>query len=421
MSHDVLRRMVSPPPPAPEDVPISSTRAMRLAVTRAADKTHDMPITVSGMREEVLELEAMLALIDDEMMLVGMVEHGVLQGVSALDLQLRSALIEVQTIGLVLASGVDDRPATGTDAMMAEPLLNAILKHLTETTPRTPLEGWGFGLSPQGQVESKRAAGLILPERPYRVIQMTIDLQVDGRQGALILALPDHVSQSIDVPAPTPVDADWTTRFQAAVNAAPVRLAAELHRFKAPLHAVQDFAVDQVIPLTGCDVTSVKLRATDGRKVVTARLGQSGGMRAVRIEQAAAPNMDDLAPFGEDTDLGLPMLHGAGEAEGDHLEQGIETDSATAGGGAALSMTEIDMNMPVTPDDIPATDEGFATITDASGLDETGETARMLDEMEAAIAAGTKAQAAWDEEASAAAPLDWSAELGSAVDDDPTE
>ncbi|MEL6571979.1 MAG: hypothetical protein AAFQ64_09990, partial [Pseudomonadota bacterium] len=242
VSHDVLRRMVSPPPPAPEDVPITSSRAMRLAVTRAADKTHAMPLTVTGLEEEVRDLDAMLETITADMLLVGMVKDQVLMGLAALDTQLRSALIEMQTVGTVLPGPPDDRPPTGTDATMAEPLLGSILAHLSETAARTPLDGWGQGLSPLGRVTNTRAAGLILPERPYRIVRMMIDLQVDGRQGKLLMALPDHLTLTAPAEAPD-VDVDWSTRFQTAVNAAPVRLAAELHRFKAPLVAVETMAV----------------------------------------------------------------------------------------------------------------------------------------------------------------------------------
>lgn len=303
---------------------------MRLAVTRAADKTHAMPLTVTGLEEEVRDLDAMLETITADMLLVGMVKDQVLMGLAALDTQLRSALIEMQTVGTVLPGPPDDRPPTGTDATMAEPLLGSILAHLSETAARTPLDGWGQGLSPLGRVTNTRAAGLILPERPYRIVRMMIDLQVDGRQGKLLMALPDHLTLTAPAEAPD-VDVDWSTRFQTAVNAAPVRLAAELHRFKAPLVAVETMAVDHVIPLTGCHVASVKLRAADGRAVATARLGQSGGMRAVRIEQADLPGMEDLADLAGEASQGLAMMASSNAPDldvGGGMDFGGESEAA---------------------------------------------------------------------------------------------
>lgn len=411
VSHDVLRRMVSPPPPAPEDVPITSSRAMRLAVTRAADKTHAMPVSVTGIEEEVRDLDAMLEAIAPDMLLVGMVQDQVLMGLAALDTQLRGALIEVQTVGSVLPGPPDDRPPTGTDATMAEPLLEAILAHLSETATRTPLDGWGQGLSPMGRVESTRAAGLILPERPYRIVTMSIDLQVDGRQGKLLMALPDHLTLSKPVEGPK-VDVDWSARFQTAVNAAPVRLTAELHRFKASLIAVETMAVDQVIPLTGCHVASVKLRAADGRAVATARLGQSGGMRAIRIEQADLPGMEDLADLTGEASPGLAMMSAPNSADldmGGSMDFSDENDvSLDFGMGAAPNLASSEaFDGAEAGSDV---EDGFASSEVAAA--ESDETTRMLDEMEAAIAIDDA------EGSDAAAPLDWSDELGPSQTED---
>jgi flagellar motor switch protein FliM len=270
---------------------------MRLAVTRAADKTHQIAIGVLGLREELVSLEDLIAMLAPELMLIAINDDGAMMGVAAMDLQLRSALIEAQTVGKIIASNPDDRPATRTDASMASPLLNAILAQMGETTPRTPLDGWGEGLLPGGLVADARAAGLVLPERSYRVVRMTLDLQAAERQGDLLLAMPDHRTVA-PIPETRKEDSDWKTRFQATVNAAPVRLDAELHRFKMPLFAVRSIQVGQVLPLTGCHVTSVKLRARDGRKVATARLGQSGGMRAIRVERAIVADMTDLDQLG---------------------------------------------------------------------------------------------------------------------------
>ncbi len=403
VSHDVLRRMVSPPPPAPEDVPITSSRAMRLAITRAADKTHDLAIGVLGLREELVSLDDLLGMLAPDLMLIAMTQDGPMVGVAALDLQLRSALIEAQTVGKIIAADPDDRPPTRTDATMAVPLLASIIAKLQETTPRTPLDGWGQGIVPGALVANARTAGLILAERPYRVIRVTLDLQTAERQGDLLLAMPDHL-----VAAPTQEipqeDGDWTARFQATVNASPVRLDAELHRFKLPLFAAESLQVGQVLPLTGCMVTSIKMRAKDGRKVATARLGQSGGMRAIRIEQAAAPDMSDLDQLGDAANReGLPVP--------DH-DLGFVADNADTGfgddDGGMMDMAGLAMDAEAAPMDTFGTDDATEALDDIEAA---------LD-LEGAIADAGPDAAAWgleDEGAELpamgqATALDWSEE-----------
>lgn len=304
VSHDVLRRMVSPPPPAPEDVPITSSRAMRLAITRAADKTHNMVMNVGGLREETLSLEDTLAAQNPDHMLMAVIKEDAVIGIAALDTQLRSALIEVQTVGKVLAIHPEDRAPTNTDASMAEPLLAAILQHMEETTQRTPLEGWGQGVVISGQIPSVRSAGLILPDLTYRVIRMSLDLAVADRVGELVFAMPDAKGPVV-TETQTIETEDWATRFQRTVNASSVRLDAQLHRFKLPLYVAEGLEVGQVLPLPGCQVSSLKLMARDGRMVATARLGQSGGMRAIRVEAATVPVMEDLGQIGQGPHMAL--------------------------------------------------------------------------------------------------------------------
>lgn len=410
VSHDVLRRMVSPPPRAPEDVPITSSRAMRLAVTRAADTTHRLALSVTQLREEVLDLDTMLAGIADDFMLVGMVDDTrTLLGLAAIDAGLRSALIEIQTIGKVLTGGVDDRPPTATDAKMAEPVLAAILHHLNETAERTPLDGWGQGLAPMGRVTDTRSAGLVLPEGDYRVLRLELDLRVEGRTGALIMALPDQAKRAVPL-SDKEEQGDWDTLFQKAVNAAPVSLDAELHRFQSPLEAVQGFSVGDVIPLVGCDVTSVKLRARDGRKIATARLGQAGGKRAIRVEAAVAQDLSSLSSLGtsaaEAEDAGLMAISAMGE------NAGVLEDAADRGGTDGIDAWSEEV---ATEDPDLAISAPMNSVEDnASGVDQSLDWSAALEEGDEESASPS----GWDAKAAEAAPLDWSSELGE--DDTPS-
>lgn len=344
VAHDVLRRMASPSPPAPEDVPITSSRAIRLAITRAADTTHDFAVSVSSLREEVLTLDNLLAAFEPELMLIGMGTDGSVTGLAALDLNMRAAVLELQTVGDVLPDTPEDRPPTGTDARMAEPLIAGFLAHLQDTAERTPLDGWGLGFSVGDKIASTRAAGLILEDGKYRLIRLSLDLGVGDRMAELSIALPCRAESAPKVVKPE-VTGDWDTRFRTVVEGSPARLDAVLHRFKLPLFEAEKLAVGQVVPLPGCTVSSVKLLAGDGRKVATARLGQSGGMRAIRIEAAPQVDMVDMDRLGG---ADMPALSGMDMAMGGD-EPAIDMKM---GGGmmdadpSADDMATADMDMP---------------------------------------------------------------------------
>jgi flagellar motor switch protein FliM len=308
VAHDVLRRMASPPPPAPEDVPITSSRAIRLAITRAADKTHGFSLSVSSLREEVLSLDGLLEALEPSLMLIGMKSDDRVAGLAALDLNMRAAVIEVQTIGNVLEAAPEERAPTGTDARMAEPIVSAFLTHLQATATRTALDGWGLGFEVGDRIETTRAAGLILDDGQYRLIRLTLDLGIGDRQAEMTIALPSRDEDRGKVMEPE-VTGDWESRFRTVVDGSPAHLDAVLHRFKLQLQQAENLTVGQILPLPGCTVSSVKLMAKDGRKVATARLGQSGGMRAVRIEAAPQLNMSEMDYIKEEMELGgLPAL-----------------------------------------------------------------------------------------------------------------
>ena len=324
--------MATPPAPDPEQVPLTSSRAVRLALTRAADKTLNMVVSVLGLREETLNLDDLLESLDPAHMLVALERDGQMVGLAAVDLQLRAATIEAQTVGQVLATAPDERAPTGTDAEMLAPLLRAFMIHLEGTAPGTPLDGWMTGVSVGSRVSSARAAGLVLPQDSYRTVRLTVDLCVGDRQAELLLTLPG-VSQIVPKLPPLPEeDADWNTRFKAMVNDSPVTLDAVLHAFKMPLFEAEALHVGQVVPLPGCTVGSVRLISPDGRKMLTARLGQSAGMRAVRLEAPEGAQISDITGLGGAMGLPVPdtgfgMDDGMGMMGGDDAPMAFEMDA----------------------------------------------------------------------------------------------
>ena len=346
LAHDVLRRMATPLPPAPEDVPVTSSRAIRLAITRAADKTHDMVVSVNSLQEEVMSLEDLLGSLGPELMLLAMMSGNQILGIAAVGGELRSALMELQTIGRVLDLPAEERAPTRTDARMSEPLLNAFLSDLKETAIQTPLDGWGHNFVVGEKMETTRAVGLILEDGPYHVIRISLDLGVADRVSELSIALPHLAKAASTVTKAEPVG-DWDAQFKTVIDSSPAQLTAQLHRFNLPLYQAENLSVGQVLPLPGCTVGSVKLLACDGRRVATARLGQSGGMRAVRIEAAPHLQMEDMDNLGVSQERGgLPSM-GLGEepiSMGDDMPMmAVEID--------AEEDAPVDVAMPLSWDD----------------------------------------------------------------------
>jgi flagellar motor switch protein FliM len=272
--------------------PLTTSRAVRLALVKAASDAGGLVLRVASTADDVGQLDDLLGGLDKGLMLVGLDRRGALAGFVAVDMQLRAAMVEVQTTGRLLDQPADDRPATGADKALCDPLLVAFLSALPPAVMGTAYEGWVDDVTVGDRLADSRLAGLLLEDGDYRVLRMNVELGSGDRQGEVMLVLPVQAAPMMpEEPAPV---MDWDTAFSAAVQDAPAMLTARLHQFKMPLGRAQALRVGQVVPLPGCTVNSVRLIATDGRCVAQAKLGQSAGYRAVRIELAPGPEMDDL-------------------------------------------------------------------------------------------------------------------------------
>ncbi len=310
----ILRRMAGQAVCTPPASPLTTSRAVRLALVKAATDAAGLVLRVASTADDVGRLDDLLGGLDAGLMLVGLDRHGQLVGFVAIDTQLRAAVVEVQTTGRLIDQPADDRPATGTDKALCDPLLAAFLTALPPAVIGTAYEGWVDGVTVGDRLADSRLAGLLLADGDYRVLRMSVELGTADRRGEVMLALPvQAVTPAPEAPAPM---LDWDTAFAAAVQDAPATLTARLHRFKMPLGQAQALQVGQIVPLPGCTVNSVRLISPDGRSVAQAKLGQLAGHRAVRIEMPPGTDMDDLVsasvalpevalPFGDTDDSAI--------------------------------------------------------------------------------------------------------------------
>ena len=297
----ILRRMAGMVASGSDPDPLTSSRAVRLVLAKVAQDCAGLPLAVSSVAEDIDDLDGMLAGLSNDLMLVGVHRDSDLVGLLGVDMELRAAVLEIATTGALLAQPAETRNPTGTDRLLCDPLLKGFLEGFPQAVRGTAYDHWADGVTAGDRLPDTRVAGLTLHDDRYRTVQMTVQLGQTDRQGMLLLALPLPRKPTEDVvPAAAPRH-DWADAFRAVVESAPATLDAQLHRFTLPLSALQELRVGTVLPLDGCSVASVRLRGGDGRVVARARLGQSGGMRAIRIEAPPAPDLHELgtgAPLG---------------------------------------------------------------------------------------------------------------------------
>ena len=310
----ILHRMTAKPEQAAPAVPLTVSRAVRLAVTRAAQTRIALTLQVSSIAESLADLDGVLAELNGGSVILALGEGAgdaaAVSGVVVCDPGLCAAAVEMLTTGRVSPKPVDERAVTRADVALISPFLSGLLEELGETTPRTALDGWVDDIVLGRRLADARATGFVLSEQTYRIVHVAIALAGGERQGSLMLALPTQgamVAQLPNAPAATPT-VDWRTTFQAAVLDAPAALDAVLHQFDLPLAAATSLDVGQILPLHGCTVGTVRLVAPDGRLVARAKLGQVAGQIAVRVEDARPMEMRALAtPGGGEVDLQMAV------------------------------------------------------------------------------------------------------------------
>ena len=327
--------------------PITASRAVRMVLTKAAHDAIGLTLTVQSVAQETAALDDAVAGLEEGMLLARLDRNGEAVGCIALDQGLCAAVLEIQTFGALLDRTPEARPLTGTDLALCEPLLARFLSHFPEAVNTTPLEAWADNVTQGARFADGRAVGLKLPDRDYRILRMSIDFGVADRVGQLAMLLP-LIERPAPSAMPAPQAADWGTAFQDAVADAHVTLEAVLPPVPMSLGASQRLAAGQVVPLVGCTVETVRLRAASGAVVATAKLGRAAGLRAVRLQHVpdwqleemtiGAPQVmtspasiletaeDHLAGFAADSPMGEGEF--GGFAAGDVMAEGESADFA---------------------------------------------------------------------------------------------
>ncbi|WP_377504488.1 FliM/FliN family flagellar motor switch protein [Octadecabacter sp. R77987] len=290
--HSVLRRKLRQGEPvAAPAADMSPGRALRLAISRAADRTVGLRLTVLGQSDEVMTLDGVIDEMNADHMLISVMSGDDLLGLLAIDPELRACLIEMQTMGNLSPVAAEPRKVTSADAALAAPVADAFLAMLNETAVGTQLAGWAAATQVGPPLECPRAAGLVLPDGAYRLVRLSLDFGIGERQGELCLALPEHRNPRA-APKDEQASAGWRNSFHEQVLGAQANVNAVLHKMRMPMAQVENLTLGQVIPLSGTRVTSVKLVGPDGQVITTARLGKMAGQRAVRVETGNADALD---------------------------------------------------------------------------------------------------------------------------------
>lgn len=286
----------------------TGARAWRLALARAARDEIGLALTLRSLRDDRRSLAELLELPPDRALLAVLEGPAQAIGLLALSPELLSAMIEMQTIGAVATTPPILRRPTRTDAAMSAALIDRALADMENTLAAAPDLTWAGGFRYASFLEDARPLGLLLDDKPYRVLVADIDIAEGRRQGRALLALPAEGRGPKPAARPVPPEAallqarEWQSGLGEAVMGAGATLDVVIGRVRMPLAQILALAPGAVLPLGTAALDSLVLQAPDGRPFATGRLGQNRGLRALRLtsvdipQERPAPRAEPILP-----------------------------------------------------------------------------------------------------------------------------
>lgn len=294
--NSVLRRKAEAGRIAPDGVPMTSEKAISQSLAKVAQEMLGLPLRVTELTETRRGLADLPEMLEDLSLLAVIEGPGEGLGLVALPPSTLSVLIEMQTMGRLGKSAPGLRKPTRIDAAMAADFIDALLAMIEEFLIEDDAISWAGGFRYASHLDDPRPLGLLLEDISYRVWSARITFGVGAeREGGFLWAVPQtgrgaapkraraQDVQGAVAPDPGPI---WEEALERAVLSAPATLDAVLHRVTLPLAAVMGFAPGMEIPIPEDALEKIALEGQGRRKLSQARLGQSRGMRALRLVEA---------------------------------------------------------------------------------------------------------------------------------------
>ncbi len=293
---DILRRKIRQAGWSGEERAAGADHGWPLALARAVREGTGLLVEVGRLSSTRRTLAELLELPPERALVLLLDGPAGGQGLIALSPGMTAALVGMQAVGRIPAPAPAPRRPTRVDAAMIAGVIDHALEGLEETLATRDDLVWAGGFRHGAFLEDARTLGLLLEDQVYRVLDLRLSPGTDGREESVLLALPAEGRGPTPATAPpsgstTAAAPDHGESLASLVLETEAVLKAVIARVERPLAAVMTLAPGEVLPLDAASLDRITLQGADGRDVATARLGQSRGMRAVRLAGIGAPQV----------------------------------------------------------------------------------------------------------------------------------
>ncbi len=253
--------------------------AIGKAVARAAEDMHQLAANLAGLTEIASSLADLAELPADDALILSLAAPDDRRALAIVDLQIVSGLVEHLTTGRIAAQPAAPRKPTRTDAVIVADFLDRVFAQsdgLLTAPGLASRTGYRFA----GMLAEPRMIPMALLDVEYQLCRLRLDLARGVRSGQIVLAYPVISAAARNENGAA---SEWQDMLVTAVMASPAPLRAVLHRVRVPLAQIGEWTPGHMVELPRESLATVRLEGLDGRSVASAKLGQIGGMRAVRL------------------------------------------------------------------------------------------------------------------------------------------
>jgi flagellar motor switch protein FliM len=275
-----------------------AAKVWKLAIARAARDEIGLEMTIPSLRHPRCSLAELLEM-PPERALVAMLE-GPKEGLGLLVIspEVLAGIVEIQMVGRVNKTPPIARRPTRTDAAMVSGMVDKALKSLEIGLAQSNDLPWASGFSYASFLEDARPLALLLEDTAFQVLVAEVSLAEGARTGQILLALPANgrgaLPKSVEAPPRRAAEMVFGAALGEQIMGSKAEIVAVLARVSLPLDTLLNLKVGEPIALSEAALDQICLEGQDGLRIATGKLGQNGGMRAIRIIEEGKKTAETL-------------------------------------------------------------------------------------------------------------------------------
>ncbi|WP_425046216.1 FliM/FliN family flagellar motor C-terminal domain-containing protein [Primorskyibacter sp. S87] len=273
----------------------SLLRALRLSLARSAKEQMELVLSVIDAKQASHAVDGLAEILEEDRLHILLDGPDGERGGISLDRACVSAVIQQQTVGKVLGPPPADRPFTATDAAMSAHLIDEMLSRASETVDNPQeaacIDGYRFG----ARAADRCSLLLALEATQFQVIELIVDINGGAGKGSITVLVPDTEVVIEDEAV------QIAPGLEQSFPVVRAELTAVIARLQLPLSQLNEMQVGHLLPLVQERLDQIELVTIGGQLVTVGRLGQIGGLRALRVNETRVPRAESQqeASFSE--------------------------------------------------------------------------------------------------------------------------